>query len=91
MTREADHAEDAFGPAQRRHHRAHRRRPESARRTAHVAPLVGDGQRLVSLCDLTCEPFPDLDREPDLRCELTDSRHDRERLAVGRAGAETHP
>ena len=80
--READDAEDAFGSAQRRaDDRAHRHRPELLR-TAHVAPLVSDGQRLVCRRDLTCEPLPDLNREPDLRFELTDPRHDRKRLAV---------
>ncbi len=81
--READHAEDAFGSTQRRaDDRAHRHRPELLR-SAHVAPLVGDRQRLVARGDPTRKPLPDLDREPDLRGELTDPGHDRERLAVG--------
>ena len=44
--------------------------------------MVGNRQRLAFRRDPTGEPLPDRDREPDLRGEFTDTRHDGERLPV---------
>ena len=80
--READHPEDPFGSAKRRSDdRADTHRPGLLRASG-VAAVVYNCQRLTFRRYPTGEPLPDRDREPDLRGEFTDTRHDDKRLPV---------
>ena len=81
--READHPQDAFGSAKRRaDDRADRHRPEPLRVARRSSPWSATVSGSPSAATRPASPSPTCDREPDLRGELTDARHDRERLAV---------